>query len=200
MPAMCKNSLPLYANLLEADYTQVPALSWDELRNFTYSTIEKWEEGNCLSAADLTAALEFIKYNIPLAGIKYLDNPAIPICYFSKVIPKSAEVLQSLLQIEGIKSYQMPILQKPDGSLDLELDDRHKILIVTIPQYNHLNSFKNFLQVMQPKKLTILAGGNVFYLKPSLKLNFGSCIFPENIKDIIWLINKINPAASEEKV
>ncbi|MFA5439421.1 hypothetical protein [Dehalococcoides sp.] len=200
MPAMCKNSLPIYSNLLEADYAQMPPLSWDELRSFAYQTVENWERGNCLSAADLTAALNFMKYNIPSADIKYVSNREIPICYFSHVVPKSADMLQILLAVEGIKSCQMPIVQASDGYFDLELDDNHKILIFTIPQYNHLNSFKEFLKIIQAKKLNILVGGNVFYLKPSLKLDFSNCIFPNNIKDILPLINKINSSASEEKV
>ncbi|WP_041330358.1 hypothetical protein [Dehalococcoides mccartyi] len=200
MPAMCKNSLPIYSNLLEADYAQIPPLSLDELRSFIYETIENWEKGNCLTAADLTAALNYMKYNITSAGIKYLSNQEIPICYFSKVVPKSADMLQILLAIEGIKSCHMPITQTPAGSFDREFDDTYKILIFTIPQYNHLHSFKEFLRIIQTKKLNILVGGNVFYLKPSLKLNFSNCVFPDSIKDILLLINKINSSASEVKV
>lgn len=192
MPATCKGSIPVYSDLLDADFSSMPPLSISELQILICDVITKWGKENTVSPAELSAALKLVKYSIAKLDIQYKDTKIIPVGYFSDVVPLSAEMIQLFLNVFSIRSQKLALGKSFDSLFNKTYKDNPRIIVLTLPQYNHLKVFSNFLQVVQNKNINIIVGGNIFLLKPELTLNFSECIFPNSILDILPAIERID--------
>jgi ABC-type molybdate transport system substrate-binding protein len=183
--------------IISSDYRTIEDLveksdkfSLDEVRDYLDHTLEMWRE-NKITLAAMNAVFKFAYMYLERPDIRIAtkNQKLIPIGYYSSFKHLSALFLYLYLKSLGFSVKLFP-LNTTDKHLKEYIEkNKPTIIIFTLWQFIDLEDLKKLIPYLHKKNLKIYIGGIPFVYNKNLKLDFPDCIFPEDIDELVLLLN-----------
>jgi len=194
--------------IIDSDYSSIGELfnstevySIGEIHAFLNKIIAAWTI-NEITPGVVYTLLKFvyIYLNSPRIQINFKNQTPIPICYFSSYLLPSASLLYSYLITSSLAVTLFP-LDKTDRHLKEYIEkQKPPVVIMTISQFLDVHPLRLLVQYFHGKNLKIVVGGIPFVYDKSLKENFSTCVFPDDLAELTVLLENSLKRDTDEKI
>jgi len=148
---------------------------------------------NELSPAALHALLKLANIHVARNNLKitFINNPPIPICYFSPLLPPAANLLRLYLNTVQIDVNLFSLQKSNRRLLNYVRSKRPPAVLFTVPHFMEVKRLTKIVKLLIDKNLVVFLGGIPFVYHIELKEQFTGCVFPRDLGELAVKLNSV---------
>ena len=149
----------------------------------------EWKK-NGLTVASLHVVLKFFRSYLEKTRTErqFQNMVPLPICYFSPFLLMGATYIYSYLLTSSIDVKLFQLDEKARELKEYVQTSRPPALIFTLAQFLHVDFLKDLCPFLHEHDLSVFVGGIPFKYDKELKDEFGACIFPRDVNELVFFL------------